>query len=128
MKRFVPLVVLVTVTLLAGCWRMQSPPAGSIPGSAKRIRFEVVARGNRCEPGILAVDREGGAVVLDFQVTSVGKAHMFLIPDLGVRQSVPAGTRLDFPVLVERSGIHEFACTSLSWIGPFANTGKLAIK
>jgi hypothetical protein len=128
MEVLVPLVLLIAAMLLAACSRVQAPPAGSLPNNVKRIAFEVVARENRCEPTVLAVDREGGAVVMDFQVTSVGKNHVFLIPDLGVLKWVSAGTRLEFPVLVERSGIHDFACTSYSWIGPFTNRGKLAIK
>jgi hypothetical protein len=120
------LVVLVLV-VLAGCARAQQAPP-TVPAEVKRIAFDVVARGNRCEPAVLAADREGRSLVLDLRVTSVGKTHMFLIPDLGVRRSIPAGTRLDIPVLVERSGIHEFACTSFRWIGPLTSTGKLAIK
>jgi hypothetical protein len=125
---FVRLVLVVVAVLLTACSRVQAPPAGGLPNNAKRIAFEVVARDNRCEPTVLAVDREGGAVVMDFQVTSVGKNHVFLIPDLGVLKWIPADNRLEFPVLVERSGIHEFACTSSSWIGPLTSTGKLAIK
>ncbi len=120
------LVVLVFM-VLAGCGRAQYAPP-NVPPEVRRVAFEIVARGNRCEPAVLAADREGHALVLDFRVTSVGKTHMFLIPDLGVRRSIPAGTRLDIPVLVEQSGIHEFACTSFRWIGPLTSTGKLAIK
>ncbi len=119
--------VLVLI-MLAACGRAQQTPPPTVPAEVKRITFEVVARNNRCEPAILAADREGRSLVLDFQVTSVGKSHMFLIPDLGVRRSIPAGTRLDIPVVVERSGIHQFACTSFRWIGPLTSTGKLAIK
>jgi hypothetical protein len=122
----VRLLALVLV-VLAGCGRAQ-PALPTIPAEVKHVAFEVVARGDRCEPAVLAADREGRALVLDFLVTSVGKAHRFLIPDLGVRRSIPAGTRLEIPVLVERSGIHEFACTSSRWVGALTSTGQLAFK
>ncbi len=121
------LVVLVLITL-AACARAQPTAPPAFPPEVKRVTFEVVARENHCEPGVLAADRDGRALVLDFRVTSVGKNHMFLIPSLNVRRSIPAGTRLDIPVLVEHSGIHEFACTAFGWIGPLTSTGKLAIK
>ncbi len=121
------LVVLVLL-VMAACARAQQAPAPAFPADVKRVTFEVVARDNHCEPAVLAADREGRSMVLDFRVTSVGKSHLFLIPDLDVQRSIPAGTRLDIPVLVERSGIHEFACTSSRWIGPLTSTGKLAIK
>jgi len=88
----------------------------------------VVARENRCEPSVMAADRGGRAAILTFQVTSVGKDHFFLIPGLGVRQNVPAGTTAAIQVLAGRSGVYDVACTSQRWIGPFATTGKLAIK
>jgi len=98
------------------------------PADAKRVVFEVVARGNRCEPSVMAVDREGRAVLVTFQVVSVGKEHVFLIPDLFVRRRIPADSRVDIQMLADRSGIYEYACNSQPWIGPFAATGKLAIK
>jgi hypothetical protein len=95
---------------------------------AKRIEFDVVARDNRCEPAVLALDREGRAVQIVFRVTSVGREHRFLIPGLGVRQTVRADTTVEVPVVAEESWIYEYACTSLPWIGPMTSTGKLAIK
>jgi hypothetical protein len=41
---------------------------------------------------------------------------------------VPEGTMVSIPVLAERSGIYSYACTGMSWIGPFTAKGKLAIK
>jgi heme/copper-type cytochrome/quinol oxidase subunit 2 len=76
----------------------------------------------------MAVDREGRAVLLTFRVTSVGKEHVFLIPDLSVRRRIPADSQVDIQLLADRSGIYEYACTSRPWIGPFATTGKLAVK
>ena len=103
-------------------------PVTATPADVKRVVFDVVARGNRCEPSVLAVDREGRAVMVTFQVISVGKEHVFLIPDLFVRRTIPADNRVDIQFLADRSGIHEYACNSQPWIGPFVTTGKLAIK
>ncbi|HSD49996.1 MAG TPA: hypothetical protein VLG48_01215, partial [Candidatus Methylomirabilis sp.] len=77
---------------------------------------------------VLAVDREGGATLITFQVTSVGKQHVFSISDLDVRMTLPEGMMVSIPVLAERSGIYDYACTGMSWIGPFTAKGKLAIK
>lgn len=121
---------LVAVLLTGGCaWLFpdHEPPLLR-PGDVKQVTLEVVARRNRCEPAVMAMDRGGGAVLVTFQVTSVGKEHVFLIPDLAVRRRIPAERRVDIQVLADRSGIHEYACTSWPWIGPFAATGKLAIK
>jgi len=98
------------------------------PADVRRIAFDVVARNNQCEPAVMAVDREGRSAMITFQVTSVGKEHFFLIPDLQVRKSVAADTTLSIQVLADRSGVFEFACNSQPWIGPFATKGKLAIK
>lgn len=116
--------------LTAGCgrWFSDSPPNVLRPAEVKQVTIEVIARGNRCEPAVIALDRQGRAVLVTFQVTSVGKEHIFLIPDLAVRRHVPADTRLDIQVLAARSGIFEYACNSQPWIGPFATAGKLAVK
>jgi plastocyanin domain-containing protein len=98
------------------------------PADVKQVAVEVVARGNRCEPAVLAVDREGRAVLVTFQVATVGKEHVFLIPDLHVRRRIPADSRADIELLADRSGIYEFACNSQPFIGPFVATGKLAVK
>ena len=118
------------MVLLMGCGRLfadRTPPANA-PAGVKRVTFEIVARGNRCEPAILAVDREGGAILITFQVTSAGKQHVFLISDLDVRMTVPDGMMVLIPVLADRSGIYEYVCTGLPWIGFFDAKGKLAIK
>jgi hypothetical protein len=119
---------MLALVLLAACGRLEQTPPATVAGEVKRVTFEVVARDNRCEPGVLATDREGRAVLVTFQVVSVGKAHLFLVPDLGIRREVPAGTRLDIPVLADRSGIYRYACASFRWIGPLTATGKLAIR
>jgi hypothetical protein len=121
---------LAGILLAAGCarWFPDRTPVMVTPAEVKRYTFDVVARENRCEPSVLAVDREGRAAILTFQVTSNGKDHYFLIPDLYVRVSVPAGTTATVQVLADRSGVYDLACNSQRWIGLFATEGKLAIK
>ena len=130
MKRWHAAIIVLGVVLAAGCGSMFADrvPRASVPPDVKRATFEIVARDNRCEPSVLAADRQGGAILITFQVTSVGKQHMFLIPDLNVRTTVPDGTMVSIPVLADRSGIYKYACTGLSWIGPFDAKGRLAIK
>ena len=130
MNRRTAFLILTVMWLTGGCgWLFADRvPATVTPADVKRVAFDVVARGNRCEPAVLAVDREGRAVMVTFQVISVGKEHVFLIPDLSVRRTVPADSRVDIQLLADRSGIHEYACNSQPWIGPFVTTGKLAIK
>lgn len=130
MRRSSAMAVLGALLLAGGCgWLWpDGSPAAFRPADAKQLTLEVVARGNRCEPTVMAVDRDGRAVLITLQVTSVGKEHVFLIPDLSVRRRIPADSRLDIQVLADRSGIYEYACNSQPWIGPFATTGKLAIK
>ena len=115
---------------MAGCGRLlgdRTPPAGA-PTDVRRVTFEIVAQDNRCQPTVLAADREGRALLISFRVTSLGKQHVFLIPDLEVRKTVPAGSQVEIPVLADRSGIYQYACTGLPWIGFFDAPGKLAIK
>jgi hypothetical protein len=118
------------MALVGGCsyFFPERAPFALNPAEARRITFDVVARDNRCEPSVLALDREGRSVLVTFEVTSVGKEHYFLIPGLAVRRQVAAGTTLSIQVLADRSGVFEIACNSQPWIGPFATKGKLAIK
>jgi len=120
---------LVTMVLFVGCASLfaDREPNATAPADVKRVTFEIVARDNRCEPSVLAADREGRAILITFQVTSVGKQHNFLIPDLNVRKTVPDGTMVSIPVLADRSGIHQYTCTG-STLGFFSAKGKLAIK
>ncbi len=121
---------MILVLSVAGCarWFADHVPTEGIPAGMKQITFEIIARDNRCEPSVLALDREGRALLITFQVTSVGKMHKFLIPNLGVRKTIPAGGQVSIPVIADRSGIYEYACTSHPWIGPFTAEGKLAIR
>jgi hypothetical protein len=122
--------ILAAALLVSGCGGLFGDRMPDVvnPAQARRVTIEVVARDNRCEPGVIAVDRLGRAVMIIFQVTSVGKEHRFLIPDLSVRRRVPPDSREEIQILADRSGVYEYACTSQPWIGPFATPGKLAIK
>ena len=117
------------ILLMAGCGLLADKPvAGSVPAQLKQITFEIVAKDNHCQPAVLAADREGRSILITFQVTSVEKSHKFLIPDLGVRTTVPAGTQMAIPVVADRGGIYDYACTSSPWITSLTAKGKLAIK
>jgi hypothetical protein len=129
-KRWQAAVIVLGVVLAAGCGRLFADrvPHASAPPDVKRVTFEIVARDNRCEPSVLAADRQGGALLITFQVTSVGKQHVFLIPDLDVRMTIPADSQVSIPVIAERSGIYKYGCTGLAWLGPLDAKGKLAIR
>lgn len=130
MRRALLFILISLLFPAGGCGRLfgDQVPEQLIPAEAKKLSFEIVAQDNRCEPSVLAADRGGRALVITLQVTSVGKDHVFLVPDLNIRQTVAAQTTVSIPVVIARSGIFAYACTSLPWVGPFAATGKLAIK
>jgi len=123
-------VLVMVVALAAGCGRLfaERTPTAAAPDDVKRVTFEIAARENRCEPAVLAADREGRAILITFKVNSVGKQHWFIIPDLGVRMRIPAGTEVSIPVVVEWSWLYEYGCTAHRWLGPLDSKGKLAIK
>ncbi len=122
--------LLVGVLLLAaGCGLTADKPIPeSRPAKLKEVPFEIVAKDNQCQPSKLAPDREGRSILMVFQVSSVGKSHRFLIPDLDVRVTIPAGTQVTIPVVADRGGVFEYACTWSAWILPWTAKGKLAIK
>ena len=122
--------LVMAMVLTAGCGRLfaDRTPVATTPADVQRVTFDIVARDNRCEPGVLAADREGRAILITFHVTSVGKQHVFQIPDLQIRKTIPAGTEVSIPVLADRSGIYPYGCTGLAWLGPLDTRGKLAIK
>jgi hypothetical protein len=122
--------LVMAMVLTAGCGRLfaDRTPAATAPADVQRVTFDIVARDNRCEPAVLAADREGRSLLITFHVASVGKQHVFQIPDLAVRKTVPAGTEISIPVLADRSGIYSYGCTGLAWLGPLDARGKLAIK
>jgi hypothetical protein len=116
--------------LFGGCagGAKDSVSPATIPADMRRITFEVVARNGRCEPSVLAADREGRSLLITFQVTSRERPHYFLLPRAGIRTEVPAGATVEIPWVAERSEILEYACASGRWILPLTPTGKLAIK
>ncbi len=122
--------LVVLVLLMAGCsWILpEHTPTARGPEDLKRITFEIVARGKHCEPAVLAADRQGGALLLVFKVNSVGQPHWFIAPNLGIRKLIPANSEVEIPLVVEWSGIFEYGCTGLRWLGPTDSKGKLAIK
>jgi len=129
-QRIRAIVVVAVLIASGGCsWLFpERMPSVATPAEVRRVTIDVVARDNRCEPSVLAVDRDGRTVMVTLQVVSVGKEHVFLIPELFVRKRIPAGSRMEIQLLADRSGIYEYACNSQPWIGPFVTTGKLAIK
>ena len=130
MHRALPFILLSLLLPIVGCGRLfgDRVPEQLIPAEAKKVGFELVAQDNRCEPAVLAADRGGRALVITLQVTSVGKEHVFLIPDLNIRQTVAPQATVSILLVAARSGVFEYACTNFPWIGPFTTTGKLAIK
>ncbi len=123
--------ILVPVLVLAsGCGLLlpERTPKATGTEELKRVTFEIVARNNRCEPVVLAANREGRALLINFKVNSVGKQHWFIIPELDVRKTIPAGSEVTIPVVAEWSGIFEYGCTGLRWLGPLDSKGKLAIR
>jgi hypothetical protein len=129
-RRVLPFILIGLVLPTGGCGTLFGNRTSDllVPAEAKKVTFEIVARDNRCEPSVLAADRSGRSLAITLQVTSVGKEHTFLIPALSIRQTVAAQTTVSIPVAGDRSGIYEYACTNLPWIGPLTPTGKLAIK
>lgn len=116
--------------ILTGCAVLlpdTSPPSG-IPKEAKRLSFTMVARNYRCEPSVIAVDREGRSVLVKVTIRSDGARHVFSIPDLEVRRYLEPGQEATIEFLAERSGVFEFGCTRFPWISPLDDKGKLAIK
>ncbi|MDE2483868.1 MAG: cupredoxin domain-containing protein [candidate division NC10 bacterium] len=130
MQRFQIWPVALFVAVLTGCATLFpeiSPPAG-IPAEAKRLSFTMIARDHRCEPSVIAVDREGRSALVQVTIRSEGVEHVFSIPDLEVRRYIEPGREVTVEFLAERSGIFEFGCTRFPWISPLDHKGKLAIK
>lgn len=116
--------------VLGGCggFLSERAPRASAPSDMRRIVFEIVAQNGRCEPSVLAADRDGRALLITFQVTGSDRPYYFVVPGADIRKEIPVNTRVEIPWIADRSGIHEYACTSNRWITPFTPTGKLAIK
>ena len=120
---------LALAALLGGCMFFRDQdPTNFVPADVKKVTISLTARNNRCEPDVVAVDRGGGALLVDFQVTSVGKDHFFVFPAAGYRLTVRDGETRSIQFTAVYSGVYEVACTSHRWIGYFTNTAKFAVK
>ena len=96
----------------------------------QEAKFRIVAKDYACDPKVIALDRDGRAMKVSFTVTSVGKEHIFSIPDLNIRRTIPAGQESTIEFVADRSGIFEYGCSRLPslWMNPLESRGKLAIK
>lgn len=120
----------IPVMVMTGCATVFpeiSPPAG-IPVEAKRLSFTMIARNYRCEPSVIAVDREGRSALVKVAIRSDGARHVFSIPDLEIRRYLEPGQEITIEFLAERSGVFAFGCTRFPWISPLDHKGKLAVK
>jgi len=121
------LLPILAITGCAGLFPDTSPPAGA-PSEAKRLSFTIVARNYRCEPSVIAVDREGKSALVKMTIRSEGARQVFSIPDLGIRRYLQPGQEVTVEFLAERSGVFDFGCTRFPLITPLDHKGKLAIK
>ena len=122
--------LILPVMAITGCVSLfpeTAPPAG-IPAEAKRLSFTMIARNYRCEPSVIAVDREGRSVLVKVSIRSEGARHVFSIPDLEIRRYLDPGQEITLELLAERSGVFDFGCTRFPLITPLDHKGKLAIK
>ncbi len=126
-RAWFPSIVAITMMGCAGLFPESSPPTGA-PAGVKRVSFTLVARDFRCEPSVMAVDREGRSALVKVTVRSEGARHVFTIPDLAIRRYVQPGEETTVEFLAERSGVFSFGCTRLPVITPLDHKGKLAIK
>jgi len=121
------LLLAIAITGCASFFPETSPSTGA-PASAKRLSFTMVARNYRCEPSVLAVDREGRSALVTLILRSDGAKHIFSIPDFGIRRYLEPGQEATVEFLAERSGVFDFGCTRFPVITPLDHKGKLAIR
>jgi hypothetical protein len=121
------LLLAIAIAGCAGLFPETFPPTGA-PASAKRLSFTMIARNYRCEPSVMAVDREGRSALVTLTVRSDGVRHVFSIPDLGIRRYLEPGQEATVEFLAERSGVFDFGCTRFPVITPLDHKGKLAIR
>ena len=119
---------------LAGCgvfplFPEQAPSLRAGEG-LKETKFRIEAKESTCDPSLIAIDRDGRALKVGITVASVGREHIFLIPDLNIRRTVAAGEESTIEFVADKSGIYEFGCSRFPalWMNPLEKRGKLAIK
>lgn len=107
----------------------KAPPLRAGEG-LKQANVRIVAKDYACDPSIIAIDRDGRALLVSLSVASVDKEHVFAIPDLDIRRTIPAGEETTIEFVANRSGIFEFGCSRFPalWMNPLEKRGKLAIK
>ncbi|MDD5559298.1 cupredoxin domain-containing protein [Candidatus Methylomirabilis sp.] len=130
MQRFWIWLLASSVMVLTGCATLfpdTDHPAGA-PPEAKRLSFTMIARNYRCEPSVIAIDREGRSALVKVTIRSEGARHVFSIPDLEIRRYLDPDQEATVEFLAERSGVFEFGCTRFPWISPLDHKGKLAIR
>ena len=121
------LLLAVSLTGCASLFPESSPPTGA-PAAPKRLSFTMIARNYRCEPSVMAVDREGRSALVRVTVRSDGVRHIFSIPDFEIRRYLEPGQEVTVEFLAERSGVFDYGCTRFPVITPLDHKGKLAIK
>ena len=121
------LLLAIAIAGCAGLFPETFPPTGA-PASAKRLSFTMIARNYRCEPSVMAVDREGRSALVTLTIRSDGVRHVFSIPDLGIRRYLEPGQEATIEFLAERSGVFDFGCSRFPVITPLDHKGKLAIR
>jgi hypothetical protein len=126
-RTWLPSIIALGLLGCGGLFPEASPPTGA-PADVKRVSFALVARNFRCEPSVMAVDREGRSALVKVAVRSEGARHVFTIPDFGVRRYVQPGQEATVEFLAERSGVFRFGCTRYPIMTPLDHKGKLAIK
>jgi len=126
-RTWLPSIIAITMMGCGGLFPEASPPIGA-PADVKRVSFTLIARNFRCEPSVMAVDREGRSALVKVTVRSEGARHVFTIPDFGIRRYLQPGQEATVEFLAERSGVFRFGCTRLPVMTPLDHKGKLAIK
>jgi hypothetical protein len=126
-RTWLPWIMAITMTGCGGLFPEASPPIGA-PADVKRVSFTLIARNFRCEPSVMAVDREGRSALVKVTVRSEGARHVFTIPDFEIRRYLQPGQEATVEFLAERSGVFSFGCTRWPVMTPLDHKGKLAIK
>ena len=128
-------VTCAAVFLAAACGKVfplfpEKAPTLRAGEGLREAKFRIVAKDYVCDPSVIAIDRDGRAIRVILTVTSVEKEHIFSIPDLEIRRSVPAGGEATIQFVADRSGIFEFGCSRFPalWMNPLEKRGKLAVK